>query len=411
MQDLMADNKNKNLLILVAPNISERMGGEALKGLSIYKGLIALGVNVIQITHERVRDELKITHPDLEIYYIPDDLLQIFFYRVRFLRFLQELFFNLKVKKLIKKFNKDVRMIAVHFTSPISPFAMTMVIPNAFNLVGPINGNIHCPTPFRKYGYGENWLKEKSYLILSFFFGILFPFKRKADVFLVSGGERTEIALIKMGIPKTKIEYVIDSGVSLSFVKTQRIEHHGKNMKFVFIGRFAKFKGMELILESLLRTSNQIQVDFIGGGDEKKHLLSLREKLGLQERVNFFPFVVHREIPRLLGRYRAMLLPSLREALGIIVQECMMLGLPSICLDWGGPGEILKNGGGILIKPLSKEYVVQELAESMDFLATHDSFAEKLSIEGREIAVQNFIWPEILKKWVNLLETKTQQSF
>ena len=63
------------------------------------------------------------------------------------------------------------------------------------------------------------------------------------------------------------------------------------------------------------------------------------------------------------------------------------------------------------IKPLSKEYVVQELAESMDFLATHDSFAEKLSIEGREIAVQNFIWPEILKKWVNLLETKTQQSF
>jgi UDP-N-acetylglucosamine:LPS N-acetylglucosamine transferase len=69
-------------IILVSPNVSEQMGGEAIKALQIYLELKRQGVRVHQITHDRVKLELDRKYPDIEISYLPDTKLEQTFNRI-----------------------------------------------------------------------------------------------------------------------------------------------------------------------------------------------------------------------------------------------------------------------------------------------------------------------------------------
>jgi glycosyltransferase involved in cell wall biosynthesis len=66
-------------------------------------------------------------------------------------------------------------------------------------------------------------------------------------------------------------------------------------------------------------------------------------RLGLHGRVkskDWFPS--HQDLMNSLSKYRGVVLPSIEDANGIVAQEAMALGLPAICLDWGGP-DLLAN--------------------------------------------------------------------
>src|ERR1700722_16528848 len=70
------DSASPLCVILVSPNVSEQMGGEAIKALQIYLELDRQGVEVHQIAHERVREELTAKFPKMRVTYLEDDLLQ-----------------------------------------------------------------------------------------------------------------------------------------------------------------------------------------------------------------------------------------------------------------------------------------------------------------------------------------------
>ena len=77
-----------------------------------------------------------------------------------------------------------------------------------------------------------------------------------------------------------------------------------------------------------------------------------------------------------------------------------MMGLPVICLDWGGPGLLVTPRSGIAIRPQSEEQVIDELAKAMDLLAEDGELADRMSAAGREIAEKrSFAWPQIVRDW------------
>jgi hypothetical protein len=103
--------------------------------------------------------------------------------------------------------------------------------------------------------------------------------------------------------------------------------------------------------------------------------------------------------PRVIKRRRR---DCFGEAFGIVVQEAMAIGLSTICLDWGGPRLLIKNGiSGFLVKPISEDYIVTTIAELMDRLAIDDNLAESFSFEARKSA-QGWRWSKIIEGWLSL---------
>jgi glycosyltransferase involved in cell wall biosynthesis len=171
-------------------------------------------------------------------------------------------------------------------------------------------------------------------------------------------------------------------------------------MKFFQNGRLILYKGTDLVIRSLCRTKNPIEFHVIGRGPELANLKALAASLSLGDRVKFMGWVHHSKQAEMLRQYRAFVSPSLAEANGIVVQEAMIMGLPVIAADWGGPQLLVTPETGELIEPRSEEYVIDKLAKAMDRLAEDGDLAERMSIAGRERAIeQGYLWSGVIRNW------------
>ncbi len=395
--------------ILVSPNVSEQMGGEAIKALQIYLELARRGARVQQVTHERVKSELDHNFPDMSVSYVKDTWLQRMAYHgglVNSLLFvvsdpLISIIFQWRAARLVEALLRDSPESIVHFTSPVSPVLPYFRIPGAKVVIGPINGNIHYPEALRNREPMTYRLRRLLHPFLQLANRVVFSGKRQADVLLVAGGERTRQSLLMAGCREEQFVDSIDTGVLDRLAETPRITHSGRNLRFVHNGRLVAHKGPDLIIKSLKRTRNAIELDIIGRGPELDKLKALSRELSLQDRVRFIEwFADHGELAAALRGYRAFVFPSLAEANGIVVQEAMMLGLPVIALNWGGPALLVTAETGILIEPRGEEYIIDRLAEAMDRLAEDGDLAEQMSATGRRRAVESgFLWSSVIRNW------------
>jgi glycosyltransferase involved in cell wall biosynthesis len=388
-------------VVLIAPNVSEQMGGEAIKALQIYLELERQGVRVHQVTHDRVRAELERKFPGMSVSYVPDTLTAKLLYRGKIFELFLNMLFMRQALRHIRGMLKENPGAVVHFTSPVSPVLPFPPVANAHVVIGPINGNIHYPPGFRHRERLIYKVRRWLHPGLQFLHRLSYSGKRKADALLVAGGQRTYDSLRMAGCRPEQFVDSIDSGVLNRLYDVPRTTHSGKNLKFYHNGRLVEHKGTDLIVKSLARTRNPIELDIIGRGPELQGLRALAKELGLDDRVNFIEWVAeHAELARMLMTYRGFVFPSLAEANGIVVQEAMVQGLPVIACDWGGPSLLVTPETGILIEPIGEEYVIDQLAAAMDRLAEDGELAERMSVSGRERAIQKgFLWSGVIRDW------------
>src|SRR5216683_2801055 len=144
--------KSNFLLILIAPNVSEQMGGEAIKALQIFRELKKLHPDTIQITHERCRLEIDGRLKLTDVYFIHDTWLSIALWRSKIFRFLLDVWFAKKAIGRAERIARERRLagaeVVIHQTEPNSPVIPRFVSPQYANVFGPVNGNIYYPIAF-----------------------------------------------------------------------------------------------------------------------------------------------------------------------------------------------------------------------------------------------------------------------
>ena len=123
-------NELKGLsFILVSPNVSEQMGGEAIKSLQICLELTLRGARVHQVTHERVKAELSRNFPGISVSYVKDTWLQKLAYRCGMLNPLVgavisspiiAIIFQRRAVRLVQAQLRERPESIVHFTSPVA---------------------------------------------------------------------------------------------------------------------------------------------------------------------------------------------------------------------------------------------------------------------------------------------------
>jgi glycosyltransferase involved in cell wall biosynthesis len=391
-------------VILIAPNVSEQMGGEAIKAIQIYKSLVERGLDVHQITHSRVRDEILRNHPDMKVSFVEETRMDGWIWRSKVFTFWSTPYFMLRAARIAGKLLKEHPGAVVHYTSPVSPAVPLFPIPGARVVVGPINGNIHHPSAFRARETLTDRLRRVLLPPVQWLHRTFFSGKQTADAILVAGGERTYQSLRIAGCREQQFRDSLDSGIPNSLRDFPLIEHQGSNFRFVHNGRLVPHKGTDLAIKAVVRTKNPVHLDVIGRGPSLDGLKALARELKVEDRVHFVDwFKDHEEMYRALRTYRGFVFPSLAEANGIVVQEAMMIGLPVICADWGGPSLLVTPETGIAIPPDGEESLVAGLADAMDRLGADGELARSMAEAGRRIALERgFTWADLIDHWISV---------
>lgn len=209
---------------------------------------------------------------------------------------------------------------------------------------------------------------------------------------------QTEQSLRQLGV--TRISILPQSGIDQEFVDEhaglRRSGMNGGTVRLVTACRLIHWKAVDLAIEALARIVGEVDahLDVLQDGPEQKRLRKLAKDLGVGDRVHFLGRLPALEdVYAKIGGSDALVHPALHEAFGQACLESLALGVPVICLDWGGPGLIVDETSGYKVVPTDREETIARLSEAMRHLATE---GRRLGAEAcRSRAVGEFSWSGI----------------
>jgi glycosyltransferase involved in cell wall biosynthesis len=396
-------------LFLIAPNVSAQMGGEAIKALQILEQLHSLIGDVTQITHARNKAELT-QHPlAARIQYLEDNWFDRFLWRSVGLRAFMTPWFSyraIKRAEALAATMRDDKQVIIHQTEPNSPVAARWTSARFKNVFGPINGNIYYPKAFRKFESAGAKIRRLLHFPLQMFNRIFWRGIANADLVLAAGGERTIRSLRAAGVPLDRIYETLDCGVPNSLSQAAHLPSRAAIGRFLHFGRLVFHKGTYLAIEAVAQSHQAVTLDIVGRGPELSRCKSLAKDLAVEDRVRFLDWYENRaDLVASFRNYCGIILPSIEDANGIVVQEAMTVGLVPICLDWGGPQLLIDDGiSGYLVAPDRLAEIPTRMAQCLNQLAEDPALVTAMSAKAVARAAE-WNWTQLSSDWVRCYYT------
>lgn len=186
------------------------------------------------------------------------------------------------------------------------------------------------------------------------FWKVIFKFIYGLSDNLVGISEAVVDNVVRLGEVKREKTTVIYNPVKLTITDGLRINKDQKEFIFITTCRLVPIKNLEVLLKafSQLVTSSESKIilQILGSGPELQNLTKLANSLDMTQSVKFLGFM--RNVYPYLKNADAFVLPSLSEGFSISLVEAMLVGLPCIVTEVGGPGEIVNhNESGFLVDP------------------------------------------------------------
>jgi glycosyltransferase involved in cell wall biosynthesis len=171
-------------------------------------------------------------------------------------------------------------------------------------------------------------------------------------------------------------------------------------LRLVFVGRFLVWKGMDLGLRALALLRERgvdATLTMIGQGPAKDHWQALAVELDIAAAIDWVPWMEREKLMDAYASFDALLFPSLHDSSGNVVLESMANGLPVVCLDLGGPAQIVNEECGVIIdtRGLSVDQVADSLAWSLEYLARWPAWRKALRKGTRRRVIQ-FEWKTVV---------------
>jgi len=123
------------------------------------------------------------------------------------------------------------------------------------------------------------------------------------------------------------------------------------NCKLIYVGGLIHRKNVSLLLESLTNVTGDFQLDIVGDGAEKERLENFVYSNNLSNKIKFEGKKNMNEIPALLATHDILVLPSLHDGWGAVINEALQNGLYVICSNQCGGKILIENSQrGLIFK-------------------------------------------------------------
>jgi len=136
----------------------------------------------------------------------------------------------------------------------------------------------------------------------------------------------------------------------------------------LYIGRLARYKGLEYLIEAIKKLSSEkYGLVIIGNGPREKKLRLLVKKLELEERIIFLNHVPYEKLPEYYSAADVFVLPSISraEAFGLVGLEALACGVPIITTELGTGTSYYNIHGetGLVIPPKDSKTLATAVEE------------------------------------------------
>lgn len=287
--------------------------------------------------------------------------------------YLWQMFMPLFVK--MKKIDFDIAHNINFHTDAFPTFLWLLKKPTVW---GTVNHNEKIPTQYlssRKEILKENikWNIKK----LLWNFDIFIYLARKKSILVLGGNSSVQLRL------KIKPERFI----SFSQVGSEKNIYKKKfkdTFNILVIGRFFTIKSFDIAIKSFARFleinkfNKNISLTIVGKGPKEKELKQLVKHLKIEEYVNFIDWIEKKDLDVIYKNASLFLFPS-HEGAGMVVVEALSFGLPVVCFNNYGPGELIDESCALAIDYSTYLISIEHFSNALTKLYTNKEFCNSLS--------------------------------
>ena len=163
-------------------------------------------------------------------------------------------------------------------------------------------------------------------------------------------------------------------------------------LHILWSGELQSRKALPILLRALaLLEDLPLELRVVGDGPMRQRWSALAEKLGLGARVEFMGRLPFADAVTQMQWADLFAFTSLRDTSGNVVLEALAAGVPVVCFDHQGAGDMVTAGCGVKIGVRSPEVAIEDFAVAIRALATDGLRRLRLSEGARERA-REFLW-------------------
>lgn len=166
-----------------------------------------------------------------------------------------------------------------------------------------------------------------------------------------------------------------------------------------FVGKLTHFKGVDVLIKAASiyeKTLDNTITLIVGYGKLYDELVGLTKKMKLK-RLYFLGHHDQNMVSKIYNLADLSIVPSRKEAFGLVAIEALACGTPVIGTINGGPQDFLNEEVGALVKQDSPEELAEKIIKEMN----SDSKIKKGKLAAK-YALENFSWNKNVKKLIDI---------
>ena len=191
---------------------------------------------------------------------------------------------------------------------------------------------------------------------------------RRADGF-VSSTSDTRRAFFRVHGKESSV--IPDSGPPADAAPPRKTES-GSVFKIAWSGLHVSRKALPLVLHAVRRLPKGIDwhLDIIGQGPMTKRWQRLSARLGVASHCTWHGWLPRAQAHQVVAEADVFAFLSLHEGMPTVVMEALALGIPVVCLDICGQGDLIDETCGIKIPATKPSEVIARTAKALVTLAS-----------------------------------------
>jgi glycosyltransferase involved in cell wall biosynthesis len=187
--------------------------------------------------------------------------------------------------------------------------------------------------------------------------------------FIVTAGSASTKAVTAMGIAPEKIITLfnpVDVSWFYAFAKDHRVLTTTGH-RFIYVGQLIERKNVATVIRSFAEIKKDGDILTIAGdGPLSQELKKLAATLGISDSVNFVGHKNQEELAALYATSNTLILASINEVWGLVVNEALASGLHVVVSDKCGVAEFVKDMSGAYICSTNQQSIKAMLIKSRD---------------------------------------------
>ena len=219
----------------------------------------------------------------------------------------------------------------------------------------------------------------------------------KAEAFIASSTKSKE-AQIYYGADEKKCHV---SYLAVDVEKyIQEPQGQGKG-KIICVGSLIERKGVDLLLNALVKVKCNYSLYLAGSGDEKEKLKKQAENLQIVDKVHFLGQLNREELLKHYADSDLFVLPTREDCFALVILEALCAGLPIVCSKYAdGAYDLIEEGkNGFIEDP----YDTDHFAECIEKILSNNELREQMRKQSTEI-VDKFRFANIAKGYIDAIE-------